>query len=200
MSNIIPPYINDRFNTLNAYIKNLYKAFVVFSANFSVDSSGNINLISPNDINIDASNNINITGTIVGSPLNLTSTEDINIDASNNINITGNIVGSPLNLTSTEDINIDVSNNINITGNIVGSPLNLTSTSDVNISGTSINIVSSASNEIYINDISGTQLFKIKYGNGPPTLFETGINNGSLYIDYLNGYMYIYRLSAWKVM
>jgi hypothetical protein len=173
MSNIIPPYINDRFNTLNAYIKNLYKAFVEFSANFSVDSSGNINLISPNDINIDASNNINITGTIAGSPLNLTSTEDINIDASNNINITGTIVGSPLNLTST---------------------------SDVNISGTSINIVSSASNEIYINDISGTQLFKIKYGNGTPTPFETGINNGSLYIDYLNGYMYIYRLSDWKVM
>ena len=146
MSNIIPPYINDRFNTLNAYIKNLYKAFVEFSANFSVDSSGNINL------------------------------------------------------NSKENINIDASNNINITGNIVGSPLNLTSTSDVNISGTTINIVSSASNEIYINDISGTQLFKIKYGNGPPTPFETGINNGSLYIDYLNGYMYIYRLSDWKVI
>lgn len=162
MSNIIPPYINDRFNTLNAYIKNLYKAFVEFSANFSVDLSGNINLNTTNNINLDANNNIN--------------------------------------LNTTNDINLDASGNINVTGNIVGAPLNLTSTSDVNISGTSINIVSSSASEIYINDISGTQLFKIKYGNGPPTAFETGINNGSLYIDYQSGYMYIYRAGNWSVM
>jgi hypothetical protein len=173
MSNIIPPYINDRINTLNAYIKNLYKAFMEFSANFSVDASGNINLISPNDINIDASGNINVTG---------------------------NIIGSPLNLSSSDDINIDASGNINVTGNIIGSPLNLTSTSDINISGTSINIVSSAANEIFINNTSGTQLFKIKYNNGAPTPFESGINNGSLFIDYLNGNMYIYRSGDWKVI
>ncbi len=44
MSNIIPPYINDRFNTLNAYIKNLYKAFMEFTTNFFVDASNNINI------------------------------------------------------------------------------------------------------------------------------------------------------------
>jgi len=44
MSNIIPPYINDRFNTLNDYIKNLYRAFVKFTTYFFVDSSNNINI------------------------------------------------------------------------------------------------------------------------------------------------------------
>lgn len=63
MSNIIPQYINDRFETLNAYIRNLYKAFVSFTANFFVDASSNINIsgstiqLSPQNNQINLSNN-----------------------------------------------------------------------------------------------------------------------------------------------
>ena len=170
MSNIIPQYINDRFNTLNEYIKNLYRAFVEFSKNFAVDASGNINLNSANNVNIDASGNINITGTIVGNPLNLNSPDDINLDTSGNINITGTIVGNPLNLNST---------------------------SAINISGTSINLVSSAANEIYVNNSSGSNLMKFKFGSGVPS---GTASTGSLYVDYTNGFLYIYRIDMWKLM
>ena len=44
MSNIIPPYINTKFETLNTFIKNLYKAFMSFTTIFFVDASNNINI------------------------------------------------------------------------------------------------------------------------------------------------------------
>lgn len=71
MSNIIPPSINDKFNTMMDYIKYLYKAFQTFTQNFYVNSNNNIVLNSnstnsPNIIQLN-NNGINIVNILYGT-------------------------------------------------------------------------------------------------------------------------------------
>jgi len=71
MSNIIPPSINDKFNTMMEYIKYLYKAFQTFTQNFYVNSNNNIVLNSnttnqPNIIQLN-NNRQNIVNILYGS-------------------------------------------------------------------------------------------------------------------------------------
>jgi hypothetical protein len=65
MSNIIPPYINDKLTTINAYIQYLYKAFISFTQNFFVDPSNNIT-ISGRSIQTTATNGyVNLSGSAI---------------------------------------------------------------------------------------------------------------------------------------
>jgi hypothetical protein len=62
MSNIIPPSINDRLNTMMDYIKYLYKAFQTFTQNFYVNSANNI-VLNTNSINTPNIIQLNNNGT-----------------------------------------------------------------------------------------------------------------------------------------
>jgi len=70
MSNIIPPSINDKFNTMMEYIKYLYKAFQTFTQNFYVNSN---NIVLNNNATTQPSviqlnnNGINIVNILYGT-------------------------------------------------------------------------------------------------------------------------------------
>ena len=63
---------------------------------------------------------------------------------------------------------------------------------NINISGTTISIVSSAANEINLNNSAAAKLMTIKVGVGPPTNIKN-LHTGSLYIDNEDGILYIYN-------